>query len=296
MCFNTGTRTCFNAGTNDQNHTHRISCGSRCFLPDFEKGRNRGPDEGLSDQALQYVPHSIEYPVADTSTELACGRNHVPFSSLTTNTMEFVSPEYLPEDLSIRDPRNMKKHEIQSFFAHIKHRQDHHGAENAFRFIKALGKNQETLGTDYPDTTHLTQAQVQLLPKKRKGKEKAPDAVALNTRKSALNTRTSALNTDVTSALDEPAPTDTSHNDDAPMAIIDQASMMALVAQGYPPVPPLNGPNDGDPQYAVPTATLQKLNLQALPSRSNAGRHEDMPVDPLLVAPRRRHTRNADAM
>jgi hypothetical protein len=194
----------------------------------------------------------------------------------------------------------MKKHEIQSFFAHVKHWQEQHGAENAFCFAKALGKNQEFHETHYPDAAGLQEDQPQLLLKKqntKKGKEKALEMAARHTRSSAqsMSQFTSALAPDGLTPTS--APNDTALNTalkaDPSMAIIDQASMMVLMSRGYPLLPPLNGPNDSDPQYAVPVATLQKSKLQLLPSRIDT----QQPTDPALLSdyaagPSRRQTRS----
>ena len=241
-------------------------------------------------------------PVPDISTELACGRNHVPMNALATNTTDFVSAEYLPNAITICDPRNMRKEDIQSFFGHIKQRQDQYGAENAFRFRKALGRDQEHLEINYPDPVPLHhdhgQQSPRKLPKKRgKGKAKGP-TLTPGTMPSGISAPdTPAPNTPApdtpapdTPAPDTPAPgTSAPHISapgtsaqpstpaefDVPMTIIGQAAMMTLVAKGHPPVLPLNGPNDGDPQYAVP--------VLALPLPSNDAEQPNVPIDPALL-------------
>jgi hypothetical protein len=203
----------------------------------------------------------------DISTELACGYRHVPFKALAIDTTKFVLPEYLPEGITICDPRNMKKDAIQSFFTHIKQRQDKQGAENTFRFKIALGKHHEIVEAHYP-----TQRDIQASPRKRKGKEKAtaPNNTAPNS--------TAPNNPAQTSAPDG-------------MMMINQALMARLLDQGYPSISPFNGPNDGDPQYAVPVADLERLNFLEVPARSS------IPLDPVLlsdhhVAPRPKYGMN----
>ena len=100
-----------------------------------------------------------------------------------------------------------------------------------------------------------------------------------------------------------PAPAPSAHHQptaDSAMTIIDQASMASLIADGYPPAPLLNGPNEGDPMYAVPTADLRRLNMLSLAFRSEPEQHDDIPIDPDLlsgsqVATRRRSSRIAGA-
>jgi hypothetical protein len=185
----------------------------------------------------------------------------------------------------------MKKDAIQSFFTHIKKQQDEQGAENAFRFKRALGKHHEIVEAHYPTTER---DQIQASPRKRKGKEKAtaPNTPAPNT--PAPNTpasNTPAPNTPASNnpAPNTPAPPQTSAPDG--MMIINQALMAQLLDQGYPSISPFNGPNDGDPQYAVPVADLGRLNLLEVPARSS------IPVDLVLlsdhhVAPRPRYKTN----
>jgi len=121
---------------------------------------------------------------------------------------------------------------------------------------------------------------VQTSPKKqhtRKGKEKAttalettaPNTMAPNEMAPNL-TAPNDMAPKTALLISMSAATGTFQDADAPMTIIDQGSMMVLVAQGYLSVPLLNGPNDGDPQYTVPMAALRRLNLQAVPSRLDA--------------------------
>ena len=71
--------------------------------------------------------------------ELASGghTSQVPYQHLEKNMSQCVMSEYLPAILAgfiIRDPRNMKKADIQAFFEHVKLREQEHGVECAFRF------------------------------------------------------------------------------------------------------------------------------------------------------------------
>jgi hypothetical protein len=251
-------------------------------------------------------------PVPDISTELACGYQHVPFKAVAIDTTKFVSPEYLPEGFTMCDPRNMKKDAIRSFFTHIKERQDKQGAENSFRFKKALGKHHETVETHYP-TGQWDQMQVS--PRKQKEKEKTTTMVTESAQhRPARHTLAPHNPAPHASAPHNPAPQASAPLDPAPhtlaphnpaphasapdgMAIINQAMMAQLLDRGYPSMAPVNGPHDGDPQYAVPVAELRRLNSLEVPAKSN---YDSIPVDPALlpdrpVAPRPRYSRNTPA-
>ena len=174
-----------------------------------------------------------------------------------------------------------------AFFAHIKQRQDQHGTDNSFRFQKVLGKHQETIDASYP----TPRDQIYTSPRKQKGKEKAGPMLGLRHTESAQGA--SALHKpaqnvsaqDVSSSHQLAQGTSARGNH---LTLIDQASMAKLLRQGHAPVPPVNGPNDGEPQYAVPVTAL---NLLEHPPIING---DGIPVDPALlsvhpVAPRPRH-------
>jgi hypothetical protein len=71
-----------------------------------------------------------------TLTELASGghSDHVPFGRIKSDRSAFINDEYLPCNICITDPHNMKKQEIQDFLDHVQKRQVKYGAEMAFRF------------------------------------------------------------------------------------------------------------------------------------------------------------------
>jgi hypothetical protein len=199
--------------------------------------------------------------------------------------------------MDISDPRNMKKHEIQLFFAHVKQRQEHHGAENAFRFMKALGKNQELVETSYPSSTPLQQDSEKLKKQRAKGKQKAtsmeltspvPNAPALFTWTPDIPAmdRQPAQST---SAQQPPA-----SSIDSQTTTIDLRQRNELEAKGHPTIWASNGPADGFPVFAVPAMLAQQFKLLPVPSLSEP--QHDIPIDPSLLAsspvPTRRYTRS----
>lgn len=54
------------------------------------------------------------------------------------NPSEFIDPDYLPADISFKDPRSMKIESLIKFFKHVLEREQSHGIPNAFRFKAVL--------------------------------------------------------------------------------------------------------------------------------------------------------------
>jgi hypothetical protein len=67
----------------------------------------------------------------------------------------------------------MKKEEISLFFRHIEKRQGNHGAEDAFRFRKTLGKDKKPMETHYPATAVLQEEPQEALPNTQRTKKRA---------------------------------------------------------------------------------------------------------------------------
>ncbi|KAM6500775.1 hypothetical protein JOM56_003789 [Amanita muscaria] len=78
------------------------------------------------------------------------GSQHVPFKSIAENLSSYTSPEYLPSDLQMTNPRNMRKKAIQEFFEHVSERQNVHGIKQAFRF-KMVKSGNQMVPAKYPN-------------------------------------------------------------------------------------------------------------------------------------------------
>lgn len=66
-----------------------------------------------------------------------------PFGRISANPSEFIDAEYLPADISIKDPRSMKLNCLIAFFKHISAREASHGLCDAFRFKAVLSSRKK---------------------------------------------------------------------------------------------------------------------------------------------------------
>lgn len=133
----------------------------------------------------------------------------------------------------------MRRDQIQSVLRHWCRRQEDSGPESAFHFQLYMGPNQKHLSAKYPKPTPTQETRT--LTAKDKGKHK----------------NTSPLDhSNVT-----PNPNGTRGAEDE-WVRIDMGQMMMLRDLGHEVLGPINGPNEGLPQYEVPKSWLQSLELQ----------------------------------
>lgn len=73
-------------------------------------------------------------------SELACrdDQRQAPFERLAARPLDFIDAEYMPTDISIKEPRNMKLDALVKFFKHVSEREISHGVADAFRFKSVL--------------------------------------------------------------------------------------------------------------------------------------------------------------
>lgn len=202
--------------------------------------------------------------------ELASGSysEHVPFGSLKNNRGKFIDDEYWMHDITIADPHNMRKQDIQTFLDHVKQRQHVQGPHNAFRFRAYQKRNKwySALypGEDTPEAQELPESNITDKPSNGNGTSGEDIAVHLAT---ALE---SVQAPHLPSAPQpDPAP-DTWSSAIDPILIgpgdnhvmVNEATMVALRNRnkGLLGVIPINGPNEGQPVYPVPVAELAHLN------------------------------------
>jgi hypothetical protein len=181
----------------------------------------------------------------------------------------FIPTQYLPSDTSIQDPRNMRLDAIQKLLQHWWQRQDASGPESAFRFALVIGPHRKPLRAEYPDPVmHGLSTK-----SKGKGKEKERDPLEglLTISESA---RATTPGHDITYIHPNRAspqrinhPTQQSEND---LVVVDMGGMLQLREMGCAIIGPVNGPNEGPPQYLVPKSWVDQLTLGG-------------PVDPTTV-------------
>lgn len=200
------------------------------------------------------------------------------------DTSSFIAQEYLPDGVVLQDPRNMHLNDIRKFLRHCYSRQAESGPESAFRFSLYVGRKRKQLSADYPDTSNKERNRR----KKKKGKGKQ--------REDSLE---GLIQIDQS---EEPLPvTEEQNTNPGPSNIrlqtisgtrnglvrIDMGQMLKLKDMGYEALGPVNGPNEGYPEYEVPTAVLAMLKRAPHPSEpESAMRHDTIPdsvIDPALL-------------
>ena len=77
----------------------------------------------------------------------------VPWTELSNRTSEFVDEEYLPDDMTLRDPSKLKKEEVAVLLSHWKERQKSLGHRETFQFSHYLGGGRVKVLTpaEYPE-------------------------------------------------------------------------------------------------------------------------------------------------
>jgi len=73
-----------------------------------------------------------------------------PYATIEEDQETFIERKYLPPGMVLRKPRTMKEGDITKLFEYIAHRQEVHGAEDAFRFASIKHKNKGPLRAKYP--------------------------------------------------------------------------------------------------------------------------------------------------
>jgi len=260
-------------------------------------------------------------PAALTSwLELASGgrKRHVPFSMLEADTHTFVAAKYLPARMTLKDPRNMTKGQILTFLAHVDEREKRYGLQDGFRF-HCYYNGTDMVPAEYPinvdeaaeHAAGVKAKKARASKKSRKGKEKgkekevAPpnqsDTQSRQTYAGGHNTHQpdaagiiSDSNIDPSLLAAGPVPPQSSDDEDALQSStrrIGDAEMAVLVKLGHPPVVPINGPQDGLPQYEV-TSTAYQLYVSKLRSQRN----EDVPKTRGRPRKPQRHAEDSQGM
>jgi len=143
----------------------------------------------------------------------------------------------------------MHRDQIQGILRHCFRRQEDSGPESAFRFLSYAGPNRIPLSANYPrpglteETTHTA-----------KNKGKGRDTSQLNNLL-PLSRNFTPNPTGATGAQDD-------------WVRIDMQQMIKLRDMGHEPRGPVNGPNEGLPEYEVPKSWLQLLALAPSPTPS----------------------------
>ncbi|GLB43889.1 hypothetical protein LshimejAT787_1500730 [Lyophyllum shimeji] len=203
-----------------------------------------------------------------------CSQTRVPFAAISANVATFIAPEYLPEDMTItiQDPQNMRKADIEQLLLFWEAREVSHGVHSAFRWT-AYVKNNVRLPAEYgarydvATTTAATKAKRQWRNKANNHKPSAARSAAAHaapltgiTAKAwamQVRNRTAAADPPVIQTVAGLIPDEDTH------VMVTHAQMQELVKNGYCAVTPLNGPADGGgdgPQYCIPLQDFEKYS------------------------------------
>ena len=168
--------------------------------------------------------------------------------------------------------------DIQKVLQHCYARQAEFGPESAFRFSLFLGPQRKRLFAIYPDPSNPGLSKLDKdRQKKDKGKqreyalqgllqieesEEPPTADPAGPVTQQTRSPTVAEPSNICNRREsEPQTSAASHQND--LVRIDMGKMLMLKDMGYEAMGPVNGPNDGYPEYEVPRATLQVLQSRS---------------------------------
>jgi hypothetical protein len=187
---------------------------------------------------------------------------------MKTDTEAFVKNEYRPPGIKLQDPRNMHLDDIRKVLRHCYNRQAESGPESAFRFALIMGPKKKRLFANYLETPNIqTNSR-----KKNKGKGKRQEDLLqglfqINQTEGTptpdqdgtedTNELVAGPSNDPSRNVSETRTSSVLCHDD--LVRVDMGKMLQLKQRGYEVVGPVNGPNEGLPQYEVPKAWVDDL-------------------------------------
>lgn len=196
-------------------------------------------------------------------TAVATGRigNTVPWGKIEGNIGDFIEPQYRPKKWVFKYPRNMKRHEIIAFFNHVAARQEKHTPTDAFRF-KHIMVDRAMVKAQYSKTRKSDRSRQ-----------------SIHTREPSRGPSVSNMDMDSLIQMDKtPEVEDRDEPASDGHVMVGIAESQLLRAQGVEIPLPCNGPDDGPPQYAIPTGEYNRIQEMHAQSSNRA---EDI-IDPSL--------------
>lgn len=167
----------------------------------------------------------------------------------------FVPAECLPTGTVISDPRNMHLDDIRNVLQHCYTRQVNVNAESAFRFLVVIGPKRKHVHVNSPGSNgDEVNSRKERRKKKGKGKERADPFEGLL-----------QINPDPTTRVGTEHPligsSDQTGSRQLPTRLvrINMGVMVQLKERGYTVSGPVNGPNEGLPEFEVPEEWLNSL-------------------------------------
>ena len=200
--------------------------------------------------------------------------------------------------MKLQDPRNMQLDDIRKVLQHCYGLQAELGPGSSFRFALFLGPKRKRLFANYPDTPNNRPAEsVPNPPKKKdKGKQRTAQLEGLLQMQQSEEPSISDQAKIANHQHDDQSAAGPSNNqiqntadpNPTPESVrITMGQMIQLKDMGYKVLGPVNGPNEGYPEYQVPKATFKKLKL--IPTTPNAPTElidanlPSIAIDPVLL-------------
>lgn len=226
--------------------------------------------------------------------ELATGgiKKPPPYKMMKDAQDKFIDPKYLPPGFIVRDGRNLKAAEIQSFFSHVYMRQQETGPPTAFQFRAVMNHAHDFLPTQYPTAMNKKAATA----KKRLGarnKKTPPDINAVPAATLMLDWATITTDTTLPHSLIDQFPSTIQDankvRNDAPTLLqVDQETFANIHGDGWEQETPQTGPGDS----AIPHYNVNVNEYKKYSSFKTSGSLEpiddswnNIPIDPALLDP-----------
>jgi hypothetical protein len=219
------------------------------------------------------------------------------------DTRSFIKDDYRPTGIRFQDPRNMALHDIREALQHCYRRQAESGPRASFRFSLFVGPQRKHLFSIYPDPSDPGPSNSNKKSRKKdKGKQREDALDGLFRIDESVEPPTANHFEPVTEPQTNPLlrgqsnehhqrPSEPQTSPENDLIRIDMGQMLQLKDMGYEAVGPVNGPNEGYPEYEVPKAMYQvlqsRLETTPTPNQTQVVLVESEPapnvIDPALL-------------
>lgn len=203
----------------------------------------------------------------------------------------------------IQDPRNMHLDDIRKVLQNCYRLQVGSGPESSFRFVAFIGPKRQRMLANYPEIANpgAKKHSEPVVGRKKKGKQREDVLQGLLRIDESVEPPTEGhANPSANAQLEKGSPNErrthagavSQEND---WVRIDMRQMLQLKEMGHDAIGPVNGPNEGYPEYEVSTMVFKKLtsltemqhtpngNEQAARVRPDVTESEHDLIDPSLL-------------
>jgi hypothetical protein len=201
------------------------------------------------------------------------------------DTTSFIPAKYLPAGMILKDPRNMHLDDIRKVLQHCYGLQAESGPESAFRFALFVGPKRKRLFSNYPDILNSRAAEPEQNSRKKKGKGKQrEDALQGLLQMDELAEAPTPNHNEIHISTPTAGPSN-DHSGQNDLVRIDMGQMLQLRDMGYEVFGPVNGPNEGYPEYEVPKAVLEALISHRQSQRAPSPNDPNVTGEPVASDP-----------